>query len=354
MVPIENKKMIFMKRKNSHWMNHTICVVILILVLSTTGCFESLSNFDLDPEIMRANPYLKKIKLNNESLHNYAFSIIQQNQSTEPASILTQIYRHIVENYHYIPDPEDEEIIQSPFETITKKGGDCEDLSILLISLLENIGITSYLVLTESHAYALAVDINPNSLWPYVEDSLIQQVEKDKDEQIRQVYSDTITLKRKSSWYYGGNGSSLSDSFESLILSYQLSSTRPISVYIVPSIQDFHAFTNKTSFNHVQSCKQEEITELNDSCTMDTYGGIIISNENMRTTYVTINLEQYFKPSFYSLFKNNSISSYNLNGKQSVVLDPTAGVYGYPGYDANVTGEKIAFDPVTKDYVYLD
>jgi hypothetical protein len=37
-----------------------------------------------------------------------------------------------------------------------------------------------------------------------------------------------------------------------------------------------------------------------------------------------------------------------------VVLDPTAGVYGYPGYDAELTGEKIAFNPKTKEYVFLE
>jgi hypothetical protein len=42
-----------------------------------------------------------------------------------------------------------------------------------------------------------------------------------------------------------------------------------------------------------------------------------------------------------------------IQGKQSIVLEPTAGVYGYPGYDANVTGKKTAIDPITKEYFYL-
>lgn len=342
-----------MEKMIKHWFQSCSLVFVFLLLLSTTGCFETISNFDLDPKVMRANPYLNKIELNNETLQQYALSIIQECQPSEPACWLNQIYRHIVENYQYISDPEDEEVIQSPGETMTKKGGDCEDLTILLISLLENIGMDSYLVLTDTHAYALGIDINPNSLWPYVEESLLKQVEKDNDKKIRKAYTDTVLLKRKSNWYYGGDGRNLSDSFDSLTFSYNISSTRPIDIYLVPSIKDFHSFTNETTFNHFTSCQQTTIKKTNDSCTMKTYGGIILSNTGFRSASVTVEIEQYFKPSFYSLFENNTISSYELDDKKSIVLDPTAGIYGYPGYDANVTGEKTAFDPVTKDYVHL-
>ena len=43
-------------------------------------------------------------------------------------------------------------------------GGDCEDLTILLNSYLENLGIETYLVLTDNHAYTLACDIDPKKL----------------------------------------------------------------------------------------------------------------------------------------------------------------------------------------------
>lgn len=342
-----------MEKMIKHWFHSCSIIVIVLLLVSTTGCFETISNFDIDPKVMRANPYLNAIELNNETLEEYALSIIQTCKQNEPACWLNQIYRHIVENYQYISDPEDEEVIQSPGETIKRNGGDCEDLTILLISLLENIGMDSYLVLTDTHAYALAVDINPNLLWPYVEESLVKQIEQDNDKKIRKIYNDTILLKRKSNWYYGGNGSTLSDSFDSLLFSYRVSSSRPVDLYLVPSITDFHALNNETTFNHFSSYHQTEITKTNDSCAMNTRGGIIISNTNFRSTSITVEIEQYFKPSFYSLFENNTVSSYKLDGKNSIVLDPTAGAYGYPGYDANVTGEKTAFDPVTKNYVYL-
>jgi hypothetical protein len=329
-----------------------VSLFIILSLILTSGCFESFSNFDFDDVVRRANPYLNKIEVDNQSLQDYAFSIIQECQTQEPACILNQIYRHIVENFQYISDPEGEELIRSPYDTIKKKGGDCEDLSILLISLLENIGITSFLVLTDTHAYALAVGINPNTLWPYVEESLLQQVEKDNNKTIRQYFSDTIEVG--SGWYYGGDGSNLSASFESLTLTYTISSSRPIDFFVFPSYEDFNQSYNQNSFEYYQSCRYENQEYISDSCTINQYGGIGILNNHFRPVMVTLELEQYFKPSFYSLFQNETISSYTINGKQSVVLDPTAGDYGYPGYDANVTGEKIAFDPITKEYVYLD
>jgi hypothetical protein len=337
---------------NSKPVNSLVSLIMILSLILTSGCFDSISNFDFDNVVRRANPYLNKIEVDNQSLHDYAFSIIQECQTQESACILNKIYRHIVENFQYISDPEGEEVIRSPFDTIKIKGGDCEDLSILLISLLENIGITSYLVLTDTHAYALAVEINPNELWPYVEESLLQQFEKDNDKTIRQYFSDTIEVG--AGWYYGGDGSNLSDSFESLTFTYTVTSSRPIDFFVVPSYEDFNQSYNQNSFDYYNSCYYENQEYISDSCTIYQYGGIGILNNHFKPVVVDVELEQYYQPSFYTLFQNETISSYKINGKQSVVLDPTAGDYGYPGYDANVTGEKIAFDPITKDYVYLD
>lgn len=329
-------------------------ITILFLLLSTSGCFERISHFDIDPVVWRANPYLAQIDVDDDSLRQYALLIIKDCPTDDIACQVHTIYRHVVENYPYIADPEGEEIIQSAHETIARKGGDCEDLSILLISLLQNIGITSYLVLTDTHAYALAFDIDSHSLWPYIEESLIKQVEKDNEEKINQFFSDTISLNRKTTWYYGGEGNNLSKSFESLTFSFMISSTKPIDLYVVPSINDFYAFTNKTSFRHVSNCKQLQQMSFTGNCKLETYGGIILNNDGIQSTSISIEIEQYLKPSFYSMFENKTISTYVIQDRKSVVLDPTAGKYGYPGYEANMTGEKIAFDPVTKVYVYLD
>jgi len=110
-----------MNKNNRKGYTIVIQAVMILLVISLTGCFETISNFDIDPKVMRANPYLNKIDLDNETLKDYALSLIDSCDTTDASCVLNQIYRHIVEQYQYISDPEDEEVIQSPSETMDIK-----------------------------------------------------------------------------------------------------------------------------------------------------------------------------------------------------------------------------------------
>ena len=333
-------------------------IFFLFCFPSLSGCidFDDVTNI-FDPVIRRADPYIEKISFDDESLKIYALSIIKEINASNKEAIVTAIYRHIVENYSYISDPNDKELIRSPQETIHLKGGDCEDLSILLISLLENINIKTYLILTDDHAYALAYDINIDKLWSYVETALINQVEKDSGEQIRQKYQQTFPLRKHQIWYYGGEGNSIteSESFDYINFTYSVQPKRPIDFYIVPSRQDFLNYSDNKPFDYYKEHSGTNTNDIEGTCSyMLTYGGIILSNNNWLDTEVTVNLTFYSHPSFYKLFENKTIQSYSINNKNCIVLEPTAGVYGYPGYDANVTGQKTAIDPLTKEYFHIE
>ena len=45
---------------------------------------------------------------------------------------------------------------------------------------------------------------------------------------------------------------------------------------------------------------------------------------------------------------------YSLDTTKCVVLDTTLGKYGYPGYDLELECRKIAVDPVTYEYEFLE
>ncbi|MBU0496840.1 MAG: transglutaminase-like domain-containing protein [Candidatus Thermoplasmatota archaeon] len=329
-------------------------IAVLLLLVGLSGCNEVIKVIDTDPVIERANPYLDKIVMNDIDLRAYANSIIGECSTNNKECQVNAIYRHLVENYNYVSDPEGVELIQTPEETIQINGGDCEDLTILLISLLENIGIKTYLVLTDTHAYSLAYDINSNDLWNYVEPSLINQVEKDWGENIRQSFKQTFVLKGNYHWYYGGDGSSMVNIIDYLNISYSINSDRPLHLYIVPSGEDYDKLVAGESFMHYPDYEKENILKINDSFGfLFSYGGIILSNENYQDATVEVDIEFYFKPSFYGLFGDEKIISYNIGGADCVVLDPTAGLYGFPGYDAEILGEKVAIDLMTKEYTYL-
>jgi hypothetical protein len=68
---------------------------------------------------------------------------------------------------------------------------------------------------------------------------------------------------------------------------------------------------------------------------------------------VNVDLLFKFQPSFYKTYNKNKLTVYHLWGKNAVILDPTGGDFGFPGYDAAVVGIKKAIDPVTKEYVTL-
>lgn len=335
----------------------SICIILLLMIVSMQGCIDlgDMFNF-IDPVLRQADPYISKIDFDDPALHSYGLAIVNASLLFDKEYLITAVYRHIVETFDYISDPNDKELIRTPQETIDLKGGDCEDLSILLCSLLENLGIKTYLVLTDTHAYCLAYDVNITHLKTYVELELMEQVEEDSGNTIFQHYQTVFVLEKHQSWYYGGDGSNFSESesFDYMNISYEFRSTRPLTFYIVPSQQDFNAYADGKTFVHIETYHQTDVTILNETCPyMKRHGGIILTNDNMRDATISINLTFFLHPSFYKLFKNNTIQSYTIDEKSCVVLEPTAGSYGYPGYDANLTGKKTAIDPKTKEYYQL-
>jgi transglutaminase-like putative cysteine protease len=80
------------------------------------------------------------------------------------ACVLYRIYLYIMNNYEYIPDPDGTNIISGINITMRRKGGDCEDLTFLLASLLENMGIPTELAAQPDHVYLYACEIDRNQL----------------------------------------------------------------------------------------------------------------------------------------------------------------------------------------------
>lgn len=333
-------------------------ILLLIIIQFFSGCltFENpLDETSTDSIIQRAEPYISKIVQNDIELRAYANSIIGSCSTNDKECQINAIYRHIVENYNYLSDPKDIELIQTPQETILIKGGDCEDLTILLNSLLENIGIETYLVLTDTHVYSLAHNIDPDRLWIFVEESLISQVEEDWGDVIEQNYKQTFVLEGNHNWYYGFDGSTFENTYiDYMDIIYDIESNEPLHFYIVPSSNDFDLLNEGKTFYQYSDYKEENVLTITGVCPyLDQKGGIILCNKNWNDAIISVNLTFYFHPSFYKLFKNETILTYTRGDENFLVLDPTAGDYGHPGYDGGLTEKKIAINPSTKEYFYL-
>ena len=307
-------------------------------------------------EVRLAKPYIEKIVVNDDELKELASAIVED--YSEKEGKVNAIYRYIVEGFNYTADPEHTESIQSPFETLEIKAGDCEDLTILACSLLENTGIKTYLVLTENHAYALVSGINSDNLWEYINKSLEEQYIEDH---MVSSLDETLQLEAGYVYYYGGDGevfpieaATFGDSvvkIDSLEIDYSVWSSEPVNIYILPSKDEIDNMVERRNFQHYPECAEQGVYQAQATCEIPRYGGTAIQNRTSRDA--TVDVEVTFSYKIY--FEGLKITYYTLKDEQAIVLELTAGEYGYPGYSpVEETERRIAIDPVTKEYFYLE
>jgi hypothetical protein len=320
-----------------------------------------------DPIILEAEPYIDKIVYEDIELRSLASSVTKGCSSGNKECQLNKVYHYVVDNFDYYSDPRSKEFIQSPNDTLKVKGGDCEDLTILMTSLLENLGFKTYLVLTDNHAYALACGVTTDDLWKYIEQSIIEtassELGTDSDYNVEiksgklflvENVEQTFALNPGDVWYYGGDGSNFTDPIQYVNIVYSIHSSTPLNIYFVPSKKEHTKIVNAESFNHYPTCQKENIYQVSDSCdSIYQFGGIIlVDTDPKNSAKVDINLNFSYAYSTQGLFSNEKMTYYEMGGEQCVVLEATAGKYGFPGFDSTV-GRKIAVDPVTKEYYSL-
>jgi hypothetical protein len=127
-------------------------------------------------------------------------------------------------------------------------------------------------------------------------------------------------------------------------------------MFVVPTQTEFFALRDGdlANFTHYAQWEKTNLTTASGTIPqLFTYGGIILVNEGAQVATVNVDFLFTFQPSFYSTYNKNKLTAYEIGGNDTVLLDPTLGEYGFPGYDAEVVGEKTAVDPVTKQYFTL-
>jgi len=142
-----------------------------------------------------------------------------------------------------------------------------------------------------------------------------------------------------------------------MTIDYTIESDRPLHMFVVPTQTEFFALRDGdlANFTHIAQWEETNLTDKTGTIPqLSTYGGIILLNNN-KTQVATVSVDFLFtfQPSFYDTYNKNTLTAYKIVGKDSVILDPTLGEYGFPGYDAAIVGEKTAINPVTKQYFTL-
>lgn len=307
-----------------------------------------------DSFLSKAEPFLLKLDLDDSELRSYATSLLTGCDASSTECFVNAIYREVVMNYTLLTTPMNSSNLRSPQETIQKKEGTGEDLSILLCSLLSNIGLTSYLVFSNTHVYAMVSDINATDLWHVAEQSLIGQTEKVFGEPLMQSYYQTYSVPSTGVLYAGGEeGKTFAGVIDSMTIDYNIQSDQSLTLFVVPTWEEYFAFQNGDFANFTPSDQWNFTSTSGTIADMTTFGGIMVYNPGLLTATVTVDLIFSFNASFYNTYNKNALTLYHLWGKNAVLLDPTLGVFGLAGYDAAATGTKQAIDPLTRLYVTL-
>lgn len=100
--------------------------------------------------------YLNRVDYRNDQISILATRTVAEAQNDELRK--TEAILDFVSNkIHYVSDPGDGiEHARDPMVTLIAGGGDCEDQTLLLCSLLESVGIKTYIAFTDEHVFALA------------------------------------------------------------------------------------------------------------------------------------------------------------------------------------------------------
>jgi hypothetical protein len=115
----------------------------------------------------KASPetYVKMVVVRDAEIRQVGEEIAKKCDYADKACVLYEIFMHVVTQYKYIPDPDDNNVISGFNITYRKKGGDCEDLSIFLASLLENMGIFTITAVQIDHVFVFACSVTREDLY---------------------------------------------------------------------------------------------------------------------------------------------------------------------------------------------
>ena len=99
--------------------------------------------------------YLSKVDYRDTQINIIAIRSVSGANDDELAK--TKAILDVVSNdIQYVSDPEDGvEYAKDPINTLIAGGGDCEDQTLLICSMLESVGVKTYIAFTDEHVFAL-------------------------------------------------------------------------------------------------------------------------------------------------------------------------------------------------------
>ena len=159
-----------------------------------------------------------------------------------------------------------------------------------------------------------------------------------------------VMLPPAGALYIGGDDKTFDGLIDYMTIEYSFQSDQPLHMFVVPTQTEFFSLRDNGTANTLY--EESNLTSKTGTIPqMTTFGGVVLLNNNTQGATVNIDFIFTFQPSFYATYNKNKLTAYTIDGKTCVLLDPTIGDFGFPGYDAEVVGQKTAINPLTKHYI---
>lgn len=104
--------------------------------------------------------YLQAVDHRNPTLNQRATEVARGCGGADSVCVASRIVDYVTSQFEYRSDPvpvlSEGDYVKTPEQTIAAKAGDCDDLTVLTVSMLGTVGIRSYMVFEPGHTYPLA------------------------------------------------------------------------------------------------------------------------------------------------------------------------------------------------------
>ena len=263
----------------------------------------------------RYQRYLDAIVPESDALRALAYGKVKDCPAGDRTCVLTELYRFVQQDIGYLADPVAREHIQSPQATLQIGAGDCEDLSILLASLLDNVGIPNYLVFTDTHAYTMACEVDPLTIVPTLEKRYATQQPPVQREETRWIQPRSLSVTTLTAT-------------TPLQVDIDLHTSGPLDWMVVPSQQDVEAIQQHRAYRTYPSCSREQMTSFRSTCAIPVGAPLVAYNRQETPIELALTVRYQLPPVPPTL---PPIKTYVVNSTQCLPLDPSIKGQAYPG-----------------------
>src|SRR3989344_3268603 len=250
----------------------------------------SSAKLEQDEKLLEyVEPYINPVVTSDVNLRAAAGQITKEcNLYNRKECEVNKIYRYIVENFRYVADP-NIQIVQPPQDTINTNGGDCEDLSILINSYLENVGQDTAVILTPSHAYSAVCNVNATVLKEISTKQSLESLTKrwsgdyatyiTKGLDLYEVIEGKPfkTILEIGETQYLGLAYFNSSENDFVDTEYNVEASDFVEVYVLDSFEEWENYKNDKTFDHYKECQRNAVS-VDAVCTVDSSAGIMIKN----------------------------------------------------------------------------